>query len=92
MLVITLESFLFFLKGEIVCGQVFPADSSLPQEHRRQQQQPTPTPSLPPQMPPQPQPQPQSDDTAAAAAKLAGWDLTDDMEALLNDDADDFYS
>jgi hypothetical protein len=45
---------------------------------------------MPPQ--PQPQPQPQSDDTAAAAAKLAGWDLTDDMEALLNDDADDFYS
>lgn len=75
---------------EIVCGQVFPADSSLPQEHRRQQQQPTSTPSLPPQMPPQPQAQ--SDDTAAAAAKLAGWDLTDDMEALLNDDADDFYS
>ena len=72
---------------EIVCGQVFPADSSLPQEHTGQQQQPTPTPSLPPQMPPPP-----SDDTSAAAAKLAGWDLTDDMEALLNDDADDFYS
>lgn len=33
-----------------------------------------------------------NDGGRAAAAKRAGWDLTIDMETLLNDDGGDFYA
>lgn len=51
---------------------------------------PSPSPS-PPREPTPPQ-EPKAPEGIAAAAKMAGWgDLTDDMEALLNEDVDDFY-
>lgn len=42
---------------------------------------------------PSPPQEPKASEGIAAAAKRAGWgDLADDMEALLNEDVDDFYA